>query len=215
MMRGAIFDFDGTVLDSMWIWDEATERWLTERGNAPVPNLREETLRMSITEAAAYLKQIYALPQATAEIVTEIVRNAQYDYANRAEAKPGVREFLMRLHRAGIKACIATAGDRRLVEAGLLHCGLADFFSGIVTCADVGKSKDTPAVYEATLRLLGLAKENVAVFEDAYHAAKTAKDAGFCVVGVYDASEPEAEKLRGIADFYTVDYQNLDALLAD
>ncbi|MBD8960221.1 MAG: HAD family phosphatase, partial [Clostridiales bacterium] len=76
----------------------------------------------------------------------------------------------------------------------------------------VGKGKDTPEVYEAALRLLGLPKAEVVVFEDAYHAAKTAKDAGFRVVGVYDASEPEADKLRGIAELYTTDYQNLDAL---
>ena len=208
-MKGAIFDFDGTILDSMWIWDAATERWLAEQGNAATPDLRQKTLRMSITEAAAYLKQTYALPQSTAEILEEIVRNAHADYANRAELKPGVKQFLSRLRDAGVKACIATAGDRALVRAGLEHCGITDAFCGIVTCADVGKSKDTPEVYEAALRLLDLPKTEVVVFEDAYHAAKTARDAGFRVVGVCDASEPEQEKLRAVTERLTIDYSDI------
>lgn len=210
-MRGAIFDFDGTLLDSMWIWDDAADRWLAEQGRMPTPDLRQKTLRMSITDAAVYLREAFALVQSPADIVAEIVQFAFSDYANRAEPKPGIPAFLMRLRDAGVKACIATAGDRALVEAGLAHCGLADAFCGIVTCADVGRSKDTPEVYEAALRLLDLQKADVVVFEDAYHAAKTAKDAGFRVVGVYDASEPEQEKLRGIVERLTTDYTDIPA----
>ncbi len=211
-MRGAIFDLDGTLLDSMWIWDDAADRWLAEQGKVPTPDLRQKTLRMSITEAAVYLRETFSLAQSPSDIVAEIVQFALSDYASRVKPKPGIPAFLARLRNAGVKACIATAGDHTLVEAGLAYCGIADAFCGIVTCADVGKGKDTPEVYEAALRLLGLPKAEVVVFEDAYHAAKTAKDAGFRVVGVYDVSEPEADKLRGIAELYTTDYQNLDAL---
>ena len=210
-MRGAIFDFDGTLLDSMWIWDTAVDRWLKEQGREPVTGLRQTILRMSLPAASAYLKKLYELPQSVDEIVRDTVRFVHADYANRAEPKPGIPAFLMRLRDAGVKACIATAGDRALVEAGLAHCGLADAFCGIVTCADVGRSKDTPEVYEAALRLLNLPKADVVVFEDAYHAAKTAKDAGFRVVGVYDASEPEQEKLRGIVERLTMDYTDIPA----
>lgn len=195
----------------MGLWDTAVDRWLTERGEVPLPGLRQTILRMSLPAASAYLKKLYELPQSVDEIVRDTVRFVHADYANRAEPKPGIPAFLMRLRDAGVKACIATAGDRALVEAGLAHCGLADAFCGIVTCADVGRSKDTPEVYEAALRLLNLPKADVVVFEDAYHAAKTAKDAGFRVVGVYDASEPEQEKLRGIVERLTMDYTDIPA----
>ena len=89
---------------------------------------------------------------------------------------------------------------------------VADDFVGIVTCASVGRGKDAPDVYEAALARLGVPKSATAVFEDALHAAETAKRAGFFVVGVYDRHEPEEAALRRLTDLYTVDYTGLDKL---
>ena len=199
-MRGAIFDLDGTLVDSMGLWETAVDRWLTERGEAPLPGLRQTILRMSLAEAAAYLRDAYALRETADELVADMIRFMQRDYATRVELKPGVRAFLTRLRAAGVACCVATAGSRTLAEAALRANGVADCFVGMVTCLELGSNKHEPDVYEAALRLLDLPKSDVVVFEDAYHAAKTAKNAGFRVVGVYDTSEPEQEKLRGIAE---------------
>lgn len=211
-MRGAIFDLDGTLVDSMGLWDTAVDRWLTARGEVPLPGLRQTILRMSLAEAAAYLRDAYAFRETADALVADMIHFVQRDYATRVALKPGVRAFLERLGAAGVACCVATAGSRTLAEAALRANGVADCFVGMVTCLELGSNKHEPTVYEAALRLLDLPKTEVVVFEDAYHAAKTAKDAGFRVVGVYDASEPEADKLRSIAELYTTDYQNLDAL---
>lgn len=208
-MRGAIFDLDGTLVDSMGLWETAVDRWLTERGEAPLLGLRQTILRMSLAEAAAYLRDAYALRETADELVADMIRFMQRDYATRVELKPGVRAFLTRLRAAGVVCCVATAGSRTLAEAALRANGVADCFVGMVTCLELGSNKHEPDVYEAALRLLDLPKVDVVVFEDAYHAAKTAKNAGFRVVGVYDVSEPEQEKLRGIAERLTTDYMDI------
>ena len=118
-MRGAIFDLDGTLVDSMGLWETAVDRWLTDRGEAPLPGLRQTILRMSLAEAAAYLRDAYALRETADELVADMIRFMQRDYATRVELKPGVRAFLTRLRAAGVACCVATAGSRTLAEAAL------------------------------------------------------------------------------------------------
>lgn len=202
MWKGAIFDFDGTLFDSMSIWDTAGEDYLRSMGYVPEENLRQVLSTMSLDQAACYMKQTYGIPLDAEEIVAGIDKTVENFYLHTCQPKPGVPEFLEQLRRSGTKMCIATATDRRQIEAALQRCGLENYFGEIFTCGSVGHSKSEPHIYEAALAFLGTRKEDTLVFEDALHAIRTAKKAGFPVAAVFDAHEPNPAEVRSLADLY-------------
>ena len=106
--------------------------------------------------------------------------------------------------------CIATATDRYQVEAALQRCKMRHFFSEIFTCTEVGSGKDTPDIFRKAMEHLQTDRSNTAVVEDAYHAAHTAKQDGFMVVGVYDSYESRQQEILQIADVFLPDYLHLN-----
>ena len=98
------------------------------------------------------------------------------------------------------------------MEAALLRTGVWSFFGEIFTCDEVGHGKDEPHIFETALRFLGTAKSETVVFDDAPHAVRTAKKAGFLVAGVYDSHEKAQDEIRGLADIYLEDLTRLDKL---
>lgn len=200
--KGAIFDFDGTLFDSMAIWDTAGEDYLRARGYEPRQGLREALSSMSLHQGAAYMKKEYGLPLSVETIMDGVNKTVEDFYFHTALPKPGVPGFLEALRQQGVKMVIATATDRYQIAAALERCGLAGYFGEIFTCTAIGHGKDEPDIYEAALAFLGTDKAETVVFEDALHAARTAKAAGFPVAAVFDAHEPGQAALRSLADFY-------------
>ncbi len=206
-IEACIFDFDGTLFDTMSIWDTAGADYLQALGYTPEADLSQKLATYSLQQAADYLKRTYGLPNSPEEIVAGINQTVADFYLHTAQPKPYVREFLEK-HR-DIPMCIATATDRYLIAAALDRCGLRQYFSGIFTCAEVGHGKDQPHIYAAALSHLGTTKEATPVFEDAYHAAYTAKQAGFPVIAIYDPSEAKKLELQALADRYLADFRSL------
>lgn len=207
-LRGAIFDFDGTLFDTMSVWDTAGEDYLRLIGMTPGETINEELKTMSLQQAAEAIKEQYRIPKSTETIIDEVNEMVGDFYLYRAEPKPGIEEFLEQLDKDGVSMCITTAAERRLVEGALKRCSLDRFFGEIFTCGEVGHGKDEPMIYEQALSFLGTEKTETVVFEDAYHAAQTAKDAGFSVAAVYDGHETSSEELRSLADWYLEDYRS-------
>lgn len=205
-IKGAIFDFDGTLFDSMSIWDTVGEDYLRSNGYEPEAGTREAIRTMSLYQAACYMKAAYGIPCPVEAIMDGINKRVEEFYFRSVQPKPGVPEFLERLRRRGVKMCIATATDRYQIEAALKRCGLEGYFGEIFTCTSVGHGKDDPYIYEAALQFLGTTKEETAVFEDALYAIETAKAAGFPVVAVYDRHEPEQAGIQALADGYLTDF---------
>ena len=212
-LRGMIFDFDGTLFDSMQIWETAGADYLASLGLTAEPELGKKLQTMSLMESAAYLQAAYALPLTAEEIIAGINRTVEDFYLYRAKPKADVIPVLTGLRAEGVRLCIATANDRRQVEAALRRCAMLDYFDAVFTCRELGCGKDSPCIFESARSYLKTAKTETAVLEDAYHAAKTAKDAGFFVIGVYDPSEPRAEELRALADLYVSSFSELHRLL--
>ncbi len=210
MLRGAIFDMDGTLLDSMFIWVNMGEIYLRSIGYEPRPDLNETFRPLSLLEAARYFRREYGVPFSEEKIMTGINRMVEVGYREQARPKPGVKDFLTRLRDRGVKMCVATATDRYLVEIALTRCGIREYFSGIFTCTDVGSSKSQPQIFRTAMAHLGTEKSQTAVFEDAVHAARTARDDGFPLVGVFDSYEERQEALRTLSDCYLKDYLHAD-----
>ena len=207
-LRGAIFDFDGTLFDTMSVWDTAGEDYLRLIGMTPGETINEDLKTMSLQQAAEAIREQYRIPKSTETIIDEVNEMVGDFYLYRAEPKPGIEGFLEQLDKDGVSMCITTAAERRLVEGALKRCSLDRFFGEIFTCGEVGHGKDEPMIYEQALSFLGTEKTETVVFEDAYHAARTAKDAGFSVAAVYDDHETSSEELRSLADWYLEDYRS-------
>ena len=211
-IRGAIFDVDGTLLDSMFIWDTIGEAYLRSIGYQPKENLNETFKNMSLHQAARYYQTEYGVTRSIDEIMDGVNAMLERYYRFEVPLKPGVAELLERLRQDGVKLCIATATDRHLVEAALDRCGVLSCFGEIFTCNEVGHGKDEPDIFEAALRFLGTRREETLVFDDALYAVRTAKEAGFPVAAVYDSHEKAQDQIRMLADVYLEELTQLDKI---
>ena len=209
MLKGVIFDFDGTLVDSMFIWNTAGEIYLRSVGKKAEADLQKILKPMSLRQSAEYIRQKYDISRSVEEIMEGVNRTVEDFYFHTVEPKAGVIAFLEELQRRGIKMCVATATDRYQVEAALQRCGMRHFFSEIFTCTEVGSGKDNPKIFRKAMEYLQTDRNTTAVAEDAYHAASTAKQDGVAVVGVYDVHESRQEELRSLADVFLTDYFEL------
>lgn len=202
-IRGAIFDFDGTLIDSMWAWTTVASRYLKAQGVTPKDDIDTRIFRMSLEDASALIRREYHLAQSEEEIQNGM--NALVDdlYRNTFQLKPGVRELLEELKRRGVKCCMATASDREIVEPALRRTGIYDYLDFVFTCSELHADKNTPYIYNYVRSYMETPTSETVVFEDAYHAIRTAKSAGFPVAAIYDPTEEENQPaIRKLADFY-------------
>ena len=207
----AIFDMDGTLLDSMYVWRDIGPRMLRARGIEPAPDLGERLKGMTARQGAAYCKEVCRLPETVEEIYAQIEEQVKRFYETEVTAKPGVKKVLSLLKMEGVWMYVATATDRHLAETALRHAGIRDYFRGIVTSAETGAGKDvSPEIYERAMRRLRSNKKDTVIFEDALHAIRTAKKAGFRVAAVYDPSaEEDQAEIRALADYYFRSFEEL------
>lgn len=199
-IEGAIFDFDGTLVDSMPMWDSLASTYIKERhGITPAPDLDERANAVNYYHITAWLKQTFSLPESVSEIdrgFDDIICRA---YREEIKLKTGAGELLELLHQKGVKLCLVTATERRQMAPALKRLGIEHLFLGVFAGAD----KSIALPYDRALTFLGTEKKKTAVFEDAYYAISTAKRAGYPVVAVYDASaQSKTSRIRALADLY-------------
>lgn len=187
--RGAIFDMDGTLTDSMYIWDVAGETYLRNQGKEPASDLRKQLRPLSLAQAAELFQREYGITATVPEILRGFDQVVETEYRTNVVLKDGVKELLTDLKDKGITMSVATSSPREIVLMVLKRLEILPYFSRVITCGDVGKGKDHPDVYDRAAALMGTRRDNTLVFEDALHAVTTASKAGYYVVGVYDESE--------------------------
>lgn len=209
-IKGAVFDMDGTLLDSMPVWEHASERYLQNKGIVVEEKLSEILFSLSMRQGAAYVKEKYGLDEDIDTIVAGVNAIVFAAYEKEVAPKEGICTFLEELREKGIPMVVATSTDRPMVEAALKRTGLAPYFERIFTCTEVGAGKVEPDIFYAAAAFLGTEPGDTWVFEDALYAIKTAKAAGFPVVGIYDeTSKKEQDGIRALADVYLRDWKEL------
>ena len=206
MIKGAIFDLDGTLLDSMFIWDTIGEEYLRSLGKEPHEDLKETFMTLTLEEAAEYYREHYGVSLSVKEIVDGVNAMVEQTYRTKVTLKPGIAEYLAWLKENGVRMCVATVTDRYLVEETLERLGVRHYFSEIFTCAEVGFGKDKPVIYQKALEHLETEKRDTYVFEDMLFALNTGKTDGFPTVGVYDRHEAHQDDLKELADYYIFDF---------
>lgn len=209
LMTGAIFDMDGTLLDSMGAWYTAGSRYIRSLGMTPPPTMDEDILRLSLAEAAEYMRDI-GVDKPLDEIRAGFNSVMDDFYFNEVEARPGVCAFLETLKKSGIPMCVSTASDRYQVEAALKRVGIFDYFGRIFTCTELNTGKHESKIFDAAREFMGTNVSTTWVFEDARHAAGTAKKAGYRVCGICDAAEPDQQALEELADVYVKSVEELN-----
>ncbi|MDR1831232.1 MAG: HAD family phosphatase [Fusobacteriaceae bacterium] len=200
-LRGAVFDADGTLLDSMAIWKDLGAMFLRKRGVEAEAGLSQTLQALEMAEVAAYLKKTYGLPGEIPQILEEITDMVREFYAFTVEAKPGVLPFLAKLKARGIPMCIATSNFRWLLAPALERCGISAYIPDMFTAVELETGKAEPLIFDRARERLGTLPGETVVFEDAPYAMRTAKNAGYQVVAVYDDWYRDArEEIEGLAD---------------
>lgn len=206
MIKGAIIDLDGTLIDSMYIWDCLASQYLMMQGYKVNDEVNEAVKTMSLEEAAHYFQKNYHLSLSVSQIIEGINDLLEKYYREIFELKNGVKQFLEILAKHNIQMCIASASDEHLVNLVLNRCQIKHYFKDVFTCQQLNCDKNEPTIYNHALTALNLNKDQVIVLEDSYHGAKTAKDHGYLVVGVYDEYETRWQELKAISDVFLKDY---------
>ena len=209
-IKGAIFDLDGTVFDSMHIWSEIGLKFLAEKGVKPEPGIEDEFVKMSMTQAAEYYIKNIDPSETVLGVVNAVNKLVESFYYNEVLLKDGIKEFLEFLKNKNVKMCVATATDKHLVERALIRNGIREYVDEIFTCSSVGAGKDSPVIYDKALEFLATPKDETYVFEDALYAIETAHKAGYKVLGINDVSEKaDPETVKSFCTYYIDNYSEV------
>ena len=210
-IRGAIFDMDGTLTESMHLWIEIGRRYLEGLGYKVSPEQNHEMTRMLLEPMALYMQDEFGLAKSQEQIIAEINKIVEPGYFEDVAVKPTVVESLEAMQERGIRMCVATATDRHLTEACLKRNGIDRFFSAIFTCGEEHCNKRTSQIYDRARAHLGTSPEETYIFEDTYVSILGAKQSGCRVVALEDRwSEKKRDLIKETADVYVARMGDLD-----
>ncbi len=207
-----LFDLDGSLVDSMWLWRDIDIEYLGRYG-IPLPEgLQTDIEGMSFSETAVYFKERFQIPEPLEQIKDDWNRMAWDKYTHQVPLKAGAKEFVAYCHQNHIRLGIATSNSRELVENVLRVHEIYDYFDAVVTACEVERGKPAPDVYLAAAGLCGARPERCLVFEDIVPGIMAGKAAGMRVCAVDDeySRHQEMDKRR-LSDYYIKDYLEIMA----
>lgn len=209
-IEGAVFDLDGTLLDSSWVWEKVDEKFLGDRGFQVPDDYVDEISPLGAERAAVYTIERFGLNEDKDDIVREWIEMAKKEYATEVVCKPYAKEFLEELHKLNIKMAVATSSDRELFMKTLEREGILKYFQKIVTVDEVERGKGYPDIYEEAARRIKVNPHKCLVFEDILAGVTGASLGEFNVVAVFDEkSKHNWEKIKSISKYSINEYKEL------
>lgn len=208
-ITGAIFDFDGTLFDSMHIWKNVKTEFFEHIGITFTDDDKEAFKGLYLRETLILAMDRFNIASSFEELSQMFFKYIGNRYLNEAEPKNDIIEFLEKLRKNNVKMSIATATGEIAVQMALEKYNMSHYFESVYSVYTVGASKQEPTVYRKSLESIGTDKHTTWIFEDALYAAKTAKADGFHVVGICDKSEKNADELKNLVDIYIHNYSEL------
>ena len=205
-MKAAIFDMDGTLINSLifwnYLWETLGRTFKNDPDFRPDATTDKECRTITLAQAMELVHERFQMGesgQALTEFTGELLKTF---YRDVVEPKPGAVEFLQHLQSQGVKMAVATASDGELVTVAMERCGITSYIDAVYSCATVGKGKEHPDVFLMALDHLGTTAEETWMFEDSYVALQTAKKIGMPTVGIYDPHNYGQDRIKAIATEY-------------
>lgn len=179
--KAAIFDFDGTLFDSMWVWTQLDYDFLRSFGVEPPPEIGREVEAMTIRQACEHFRRRFQLAESTDRLMERMLDMTAFAYARQIQPFRWALDYLPRLAQQGTPAAIVTAGHESHVRAALARCGLEEYFAAVLTPENTGLTKAQPEIFLLAARRMGAEPADCLVFEDSLHAAQAARQAGCAI----------------------------------
>ncbi len=216
-IKGAIFDMDGTLVDSLMFWDLLWQRmgkkYLNDEGFRPDPVTEKAVRTLTLLDAMTLVHENCGIGDSGEEVWKFTADMISDFYKYEVKVKAGVLEFLEYLQGKGVRMCIASATAPEFVKVAMVATGIDKFFTKVISCNDVGKGKEHPDVFIAAHEYLGTPKESTWIFEDSIVALETAAKAGYKTVGIYDKYNFGLDRIPGIVTVYIDKDETLKKLI--
>ena len=211
MSKIYIFDLDGTLVDSMSYFARGILSIADDAGLEYDDSLLKILTPLGYTKSAEYYVNVLGVRETVDDLVKKIGERLVYQYSNNIFTKPGVREYLEKLHSEGARLFVLTASPHLVTDVCLRHNGIFDLFEKVWSVEDFGLSKSSPELFFKVAETIGCQPSEIHYFDDSLIALENAKKAGYITYGVYDAQSTDelCRMKNGLADVLVMDYDEL------